>query len=346
MNSRLDLKYSHTIGLVAMEGRGFSNPVDLSIASDGLIYVVSRTNPLQPYGIRVGICNLDSDYIGDFGSFGSGDGQFIWPTALAFDSDDRLYMADEYNHRITVFDRAGNFLSSWGAQGDASGQFNGPSGIACDAEDNLYVVDHLNNRVQKFTTQGRHLLEWGTEGGADGYFNLPWGVTVDSVGNVYVADWRNDRIQKFSQDGKFLAKFGSSGQADGQFNRPSSVAVDADGYMYVADWGNERVQVLGPDGSFQLRLRGQATLSRWAEEFFAANPDEKQARDRSNLVPDLTEEADTPHEESARIERYFWGPTSVKLDREGRLYVTETNRHRIQIYNPIPNKPGVSADRA
>ena len=207
MNSRLDLKYSHTIGLVAMEGRGFSNPVDLAIASDGLIYVVSRTNPLQPYGIRVGICNLDSDYIGDFGSFGSEDGQFIWPTALAFDSDDRLYMADEYNHRITVFDRAGNFLSSWGALGDASGKFNGPSGIACDAEDNLYVVDHLNNRVQKFTTQGRHLLEWGTEGGADGYFNLPWGVTVDSVGNVYVADWRNDRIQKFSQDGKFLAKF-------------------------------------------------------------------------------------------------------------------------------------------
>ena len=330
-----DLQYSHTIGIVAMEGRGFSNPVDLAISSDDRIYVVSRTNPLQPYGIRIGICNLDSDYFGDFGSYGSGDGQFIWPTALAFDSDDNLYLADEHNHRITAFDKSGGFLSRWGAHGSAEGQLNGPSAIAFDAEDNLYVSDHLNNRVQKFTRDGRLLLAWGKEGRGDGQFNLPWGVAVDSRGDVYVTDWRNDRIQKFSPDGGFIATFGEGGQGDGQFNRPSSVAVDADGYIYVADWGNERVQVLGPDGDFQLKLRGQATLSKWAEEFYEANSDEKRERDRSELMPKMSAEVVTPHEESARTEPYFWGPVSVKLDSEGRLYVTETNRHRIQIYERI-----------
>jgi DNA-binding beta-propeller fold protein YncE len=112
---------------------------------------------------------------------------------------------------------------------------------------------------------------------------------------VYVADWRNDRIQKFTPDGQFVARFGESGQGAGQFNRPSSVAVDSEGYIYVADWGNERVQVLGPDGTFQLQLRGQATLSKWAEEFFAANPDEWQTRVIANLIPNLPPQHAIPH---------------------------------------------------
>ena len=62
------LKYDRTIGIVAMEGRGFSNPVDIAFSSDDRIYVVSRTNSLQPYGIRIGICDLESNYYGHFGS--------------------------------------------------------------------------------------------------------------------------------------------------------------------------------------------------------------------------------------------------------------------------------------
>ena len=123
-----------------------------------------------------------------------------------------------------------------------------------------------------------------------------------------------------------------SGDGDGQFYRPSAVAVDPAGYIYVADWGNERVQVLDPDGSFQVMLRGQATLSKWAEDFLAVNPDEKVTREMSNLIPELPPHLNTPHLTSSQIEPYFWGPVSVKLDREGRLYVPETNRHRVQIY--------------
>ena len=47
-----------------------------------------------------------------------------------------------------------------------------------------------------------------------------------------------------------------------------------------------------------------------------------------NLPPHLN----TPHHISSQTEPYFWGPVSVTLDGEGRLYVTEANRHRIQIY--------------
>ena len=185
--------------------------------------------------------------------------------------------------------------------------------------------------MQCFTSDGRFLWKWGTHGTREGEFNLPWGLTV-AGGHVYVADWRNDRIQKFSLEGDFVALFGGPGGDAGQFHRPSSVAVDQEGYVYVADWGNERVQVLDPDGEFVQMLRGESGLSVWAEEFYEANDDEKAQRDRFELVPEMTSEVQTPHEESARTEPYFWGPISVKLDAEGRLYVTESNRHRVQVY--------------
>ena len=39
-----------------------------------------------------------------------------------------------------------------------------------------------------------------------------------------------------------------------------------------------------------------------------------------------------PREESSHVEKLFWGPVSVKVDGAGRLYVTEANRHRVQVY--------------
>ena len=334
-DTTLRLVYLKTIGIVnsGFNGRGFANPYDMAVSQDGRIFVLNRCDPIQAHTIRVGICNLDEEYLGEFGyGSGAGDGQFVWPVAMTFDSAERVYVTDEYNNRITVFDPSGNFLAKWGTRGSGDGEVNGPSGIAIDEADNVYIVDQNNNRVQKFTTDGTYLTQWGDSGDAQGEFNLPWGIGLDSRGDVYVADWRNDRIQKFTPDGRFVASYGGSGDGDGQFHRPSSVAVDREGYIYVADWGNERVQVLRPDGAFHLKLRGEATLSKWADEYYAVNPEEKRERDRSDLISDLPPHLNTPYLVSSQTEPYFWGPISVKLDREQRLYVAETNRHRIQVY--------------
>jgi len=330
------LEYVKTIGLTnnGDNGRGYANPVSLAVSSDGRIFVMNRCDPVRARAIRVGICNLDEDYLGEFGDgSGEGDTQFRLPTAIAFDSRDRLHVTDEFLNRVTVFDSSGGFLGKWGEGGRGDGQLSGPSGIAFDSEDNAYVVDHRSNRVQKFTSDGEYLLNWGSEGAGDGQFNLPWGVAVGPDDSVYVADWRNDRVQRFTSDGSFIAAYGESGRSDGQFSRPSDVAVDADGYVYVADWGNERVQVLGPDGGLRLVEKGRATLGKWAEEFFASNPDEKVTRDQSNLMPELPEHLSrTPYLVSSQTEPYFWGPVSITVDRDGRLYVTESNRHRFQVF--------------
>ena len=326
------LRYSHTVGLAAMEGRGFYYPRDTAVGEDGRLYVASRSTDNAIQGVRVTICNLESEYFGVFGSFGSGEGQFTSPAGIALDSTGRVYVSDESLHRISVFDSSGEFLSTWGEHGSGPGELDWPSAMVFDDDNNLYLADSQNNRVQKFTADGHHILSFGERGADDGQFKLPWGVTVSPTGEVYVADWGNDRIQRFSTDGEFLSKYGSSGRGDGELHRPSSVAVDERGYIYVADWGNERVQVFGPEGEFVLKLRGEATVSKWAEEFFSSNVEEAEARGRSDLDPELDRFADDPHRESSHIEKYFWAPVSVKFDDQARLYVTDSNRHRIQIY--------------
>lgn len=326
------LEYALTVGMTTMEGRGFYYPVDTAIGKDGRLYVVSRTLENVPRGVRVTMCNVESEYFGTFGAYGDGDGQFIWPSAAAVDSRNRVYICDEHLHRISVFDQSGGFLSNWGSPGAEEGELDTPSGIAIDHQDNLYVSDTHNHRIQKFTADGRFILSFGSKGDGPEQLDMPWGLTLDAKGDLYVADWGNDRIQKFSPDGAHLAKFGDSGVGDGEFRRPSSVAVDGEGYIYVADWGNERVQVLHPDGGFVMKLRGQATLSDWAANFLRINVEEADARSRADLEPEIDYFVDDPHEESSHIEKYFWSPVSVKLDGAGTLYVTESNRHRIQVY--------------
>ncbi|PKB71295.1 MAG: hypothetical protein BZY87_06235 [SAR202 cluster bacterium Io17-Chloro-G6] len=329
------LEYVKTIGIVnnGYNGRGFANPYDTVVGGDGRIFVLNRCDPARASAIRIGVCNLEEEYLGEFGrGNGSGDGQFVWVVAMALGSGGRLYITDEYNNRVTAYDTAGNYLSHWGVAGSGDGELSGPAGIAIDSSDNVIVVDQHNSRVQKFTNDGKVIATWGSFGSGEAQFNLPWGAAVDRDDNIYIADWRNDRIQKFANDGQFLAAYGESGDGEGQFQRPTSVAVDSDGFIYVADWGNERVQVLSPDGSFQFLLRGEATVSKWAEDYFASNPEEKAERDVSNLKPDLPPHLNTPYHISSQTEPYFWGPVSVTLDQSGRLYVTETNRHRFQVY--------------
>ena len=330
------LEYSLTIGLVAMEGRGFEYPTDLVAARDGRLYVPNRARDLGERGVRVTVTDLDSGYYGTFAHHGQGDGYMLSPMCIAEDGQGRLYVTDDYTNRVSVFDYDGNFIRAWGERGSGEGQFNGPSGVAADSHNNIYVADTNNHRVQKFTSSGQFVLSFGSSGSGEGEFNMPWGVTVAPNGDIYVADWGNDRIQRFSSsssDCEFVAAYGSSGRGDGELMRPSGVAIDERGYMYVSDWGNERLQVFDSDGNLLQKLRGEAGLSKWAANFLEINREEGEAREKADLEPVLeVDNADDPHTQSAYIEKYFWGPMSVKLDNEGRVYVTDGNRHRIQVY--------------
>jgi len=325
------MKYLTNVGFAAdMGGRGFLLPTAMALRRDGRIFVASRSNSGARNIVGIQMVTRDHEFFGQIGGSGREPGQMLGPTALAVDSKDNLYLADDVLDRITVYDRDGDILVTWGTKGAGDGEFDGPSGLLFDGDDNLVMVDHKNNRIQKFTKDGTFLSKWGSFGDGEGQFNLPWGIAQDADSNLYVADWRNDRIQKLTPDGEFLDVYGTSGSGDGEFNRPSGVAVDSEGNIYIADWGNQRVQVLDPEGVFLQKLRGEATLNPWATEYLSSQKDESVAR--STYVPVFDVDTDDPGEVSARIEPYFWDPVTVAVDDEDRLYVLEVCRHRFQVY--------------
>src|SRR5215475_10072690 len=85
------LTYRLTIGLSTMEGRGFYYPCDTVIGQDHRLYVLNRSLEGVDRGIRVTMCDLDSEYYGTFGSYGEGDGQFVWPSGGAVDAQGHIY---------------------------------------------------------------------------------------------------------------------------------------------------------------------------------------------------------------------------------------------------------------
>jgi hypothetical protein len=327
---RGSIEYIDTIGFVADSGgRGFSIPVDMTFGQSGRIYVVNRS-PVQYLGIRVSVCDIDHGWYGEFGSYGTADGQFSSPSSIAYGPGDRIYVADEELNRVTVFTAEGEFVSKWGQQGNGDGQLHGPSALKFNKYDELLVVDHRNSRVQTMTCDGDYISQFGSAGSSEGQFDLPWGLDVDQEGRIYVADWRNDRIQRFTAEGEFIETFGTSGDGVNEFHRPSDVAVDEMGLIYVTDWGNQRVQIF--DNNWELRgsLRGQATLSKWSSEYIDANEDELRAR--SSFDPYVDVGTAAAHEASAKIEPYFWDPIAVEIDSKGRAFVVDSLRHRLQIF--------------
>ena len=310
--------YSFCLGMYGMSGQGFWTPQDFALADDGLVYVINRG--AEELGQRISKVTLDHQFLGQYGSFGRGDGQFVWPRSIALDRAGNVYACDDHLNRISVFGPDDAFLCSWGESGSVEGQLSGPSGLAFDPDDNLVVVDGMNHRVQRFTKDGTFLGGFGRHGDGDGEFNLPWGLCVDDSGNIFVADWKNNRVQKFDADGNFRLMLEVSASGVGDLHGPTGVAVDSEGDIYVTDWGNHRVQVYASDGRFIATLVGDAQdPSPWTQTYIDANPDIIKARRRVNLEPEWR----------------FRRPVAVKVDKQDRIFVLEAARHRIQVYDKV-----------
>jgi sugar lactone lactonase YvrE len=212
-------------------------------------------------------------YNSQFGSLGTGDGQFIRPHDIVFDSKGFLYINDRELNNFQKFSSDGKFISKFGEKGEELGQFKSPYSMAMDSNDNIYVLDRGNDRVQKVSTDGTPL---GALYSYDGVFITsnddiakadqkdkkpskeeklkqfasPEAMAIDKEGNFYVTDTGHNRIIKFDKNFKYLSHYGQEGSGPGQFNHPHGIGVDSDGNILINELNNARIQKFTNDGKF------------------------------------------------------------------------------------------------
>lgn len=195
-------------GTVSTLGNGarFDFPISVTADSAGNVFVV---NAVEHAIRKITAAGDVSVFSGAINSAGYVDGPvadalYVWPRALARDSQDNLYVIETTGEtgfsRIRKITPAGMVstvlytASGYADGGTGSAQLNTPANLAVDATGNLFVADRLNFSVRRITPQGSVSTVAGlvdAPGDADGVgrdarFYYPTGIALDASGNLFV----------------------------------------------------------------------------------------------------------------------------------------------------------------
>lgn len=305
----------------------FHFPGGIAVSNDGTAYVADTDNDtIRAIASSGSVTTL----AGLAGRSSSADGQgaaarFEDPFSTAVDANGVVYVADSAAHvirRITPDGVVTTYAGSPGAYGSADGtgsaaRFYSPFGVAVDTAGTVYVADSYNRTVRKIAAGGVVTTLAGSPqagGRADSTgtaarFDQPFGIAVDANGNVYVSDAIGNTIRKISPAGvvsTLAGQAGSPGSADGtgasaRFTVPYGVAVDSTGTVFVVDHGNHTIRKVTADGVVTT-LAGTAGSAGLTDGSGAA----------------------------ARF-RY---PSGVAVDRDGQIFVADTDNQVIRHITP------------
>jgi len=178
--------------------RQFGGPKELSRPSGVAVdragtraYVVDTGGVDKQVEHRVRVYDAASGaHLMDFGTRGTGDGQFNLARDAAVAPNGHVYVVDGGNFRVQEFRPDGTFVRAFGSIGRRPGQFARPREIAADRAGNVYVSDAAFGNLQIFSPEGQLLMFIGSRSEVDApaRYMLPAGIAVDEDGRVYMAD--------------------------------------------------------------------------------------------------------------------------------------------------------------
>ena len=160
-----------TKGVAGASRNTFNLPTDVGFAPNGDVYVSDG------YGnARVVKYSADGRYLLEWGTRGTGPGEFGLPHNLVVDAEGRVYVTDRDNQRVQVFTPNGEFLNEWPDIG-------GVSALFMTDEQQIWTGGTLRS------LEGEAVAT--LPGGNGGH-----GMTVSDAGEVFVAQL-GGRVQKF-----------------------------------------------------------------------------------------------------------------------------------------------------
>jgi len=182
--------------------------------------------------------------------------------------------------------------------------------ICVDENDEVLVLNRSGHPVMVFDTTGERLLVWG-----DGHFSdRPHGMGLGPEGNVYCTDDGNHTVRKFTSDGDLLMTLGRE-------NEPSET-----GYRPVSDLFEQIASITRGAGPFNCPTG--VTVSDSGEIFVAdgyGNARVHTFSSEGELLRSWGEPGPAPGE--------FRLPHSIHCDTDDRIWVTDRENSRIQIFD-------------
>jgi sugar lactone lactonase YvrE len=185
----------------AQEARANLNPGPLDFGQPAVLAFLPDGHFLLGDGYqngRIAKYTTDGEFVSQFGSVGSGPGQFDLVHGIAVDRTGRIYVSDRMNHRVQVFTEDGDYIEEWPNIYD-------PVAIFIDESDAVWVLDATLNRMLKYSLEGQLLDYWGAYArvsslgrpGWTGGMSLPHQMDMDSDGNLYIAEFSGPWLDKF-----------------------------------------------------------------------------------------------------------------------------------------------------
>jgi streptogramin lyase len=140
------------------------------------------------------------------------------------------------------------------------------------------------------------------------HLNSPAGLFIDSSNNLFVGESQGARVLKYSPTGANLLAIGHAGQnyhSDDNFSSLQDMILDSGGNIWVAD--NNRIVQYNATGVFQKQFP-----------------------------------ADQPWQSGSDNDR-FNGARGIALDHANRMFVSDGNNHRVQVFDITSGSPVYSA---
>ena len=185
--------------------------------------------------------------IRDWGSAGTGTGQFNAPADVAVDAENCVcYVADTGNDRIQKFSLEGGYLGSFTG-------LSAPRGVCVDGLGRVWVADTGHDRVLVLNwPYSTATVVWDSDDAEDPLgIESPIGLaaeTVDGVTSVYVIEDAANQVRAITADVDFteVTQTFIDGPADPEMT-PSHIALHGD-TLYVTDTANSTIQKFTRNG--------------------------------------------------------------------------------------------------